>query len=70
MMFSLATIALIAGLLATPTLAQESLQCENVYTVQADCNQVEGSYTLGGSQITNGSGPSTMAACPEGSLGD
>jgi nucleoid-associated protein YgaU len=35
MMVLLATIALIAGLLSTQTLAQEPLQCENVYTVQA-----------------------------------
>lgn len=38
--------------------------------IQADCNQVGGTYTLDGSAITIVLGPSTLAACPEGSLGD
>ncbi len=38
--------------------------------VQADCNQVRGTYTVDGNAITIALGPSTMAACPEGSLGD
>lgn len=36
----------------------------------ADCNQVRGTYTLEASSLAIELGPSTMAACPEGSLGD
>jgi heat shock protein HslJ len=43
---------------------------DDTVAVQADCNQVSGTYTLDGSAITIALGPSTMAACPEGSLGD
>jgi heat shock protein HslJ len=43
---------------------------DGTVAVQADCNQVLGTYTLDGSAITLAFGPSTMAACPEGSLGD
>jgi heat shock protein HslJ len=43
---------------------------DGTVAVQADCNQVGGSYTLDGSRITIELGPSTMAACPEGSLSD
>jgi heat shock protein HslJ len=43
---------------------------DGTVSVQADCNRVGGSYTLDGSQITIELGPSTLAACPEGSLGD
>ena len=43
---------------------------DGTFASKADCNQVSGSYTstpAGGLTITPG--PSTMAACPEGSLG-
>ena len=43
---------------------------DGTLAAQADCNQVGGSYTLDGNQMTIALGPSTMAACPEGSLGD
>lgn len=43
---------------------------DGTVAVQADCNQVSGTYTLTDNQITIELGPSTMAACPEGSLGD
>jgi heat shock protein HslJ len=43
---------------------------DGTFAAQADCNQVNGSYTLDGNQLTIAPGPSTMAACPEGSLGD
>ena len=43
---------------------------DGTFTAQADCNQVSGSYTLENSQLSIVPGPSTMAACPEGSLGD
>ena len=39
-------------------------------TIQADCNQVSGTYNTDGSSLTISPGPSTLAACPEGSLGD
>jgi heat shock protein HslJ len=43
---------------------------DGTVAIQADCNQVGGTYTLDGSRITIELGPSTMAACPEGSLAD
>jgi heat shock protein HslJ len=43
---------------------------DGTVAIQADCNQVGGNYTLEGSSITIELGPSTLAACPEGSLGD
>jgi heat shock protein HslJ len=38
-----------------------------LYSVQADCNQGSGSYTVAGSQLTLQPGPMTAAACPPGS---
>jgi heat shock protein HslJ len=38
--------------------------------IQADCNQVLGSYTAGGGSLSIVLGPSTLVACPEGSLAD
>jgi heat shock protein HslJ len=38
--------------------------------IQADCNRVAGTYTVNGNQLTIVPGPSTLAACPPGSLGD
>lgn len=43
---------------------------DGTVSVQADCNQVNGTYTLDGNALTIALGPSTLAACPEGSLGD
>jgi heat shock protein HslJ len=37
------------------------------YSVQADCNQGNGTYTVDGSQLTLQQGPMTLAACPPGS---
>lgn len=37
--------------------------------IKADCNQVGGTYTTEGNQLTITVGPSTLVACPEGSLG-
>ena len=37
-------------------------------TVKADCNNVLGSFTADASNLTITLGPSTMAACPPGSL--
>jgi heat shock protein HslJ len=38
--------------------------------IQADCNQVIGTYTVEGSSITIQMGPVILAACPPGSLSD
>ena len=38
--------------------------------VQADCNRVAGTYTVNGNRLAITLGPSTLAACPPGSLGD
>ena len=38
-----------------------------MYSVQADCNQGSGTYTVDGSQLTLQPGPMTRAACPPGS---
>jgi len=38
-----------------------------IYSVQADCNQGSGAYTVAGSQLTLQPGPMTRAACPPGS---
>ncbi len=43
---------------------------DGTVAVQADCNRVGGSYTLDDSAIAIELGPSTLVACPEGSLGD
>jgi heat shock protein HslJ len=43
---------------------------DGTVAIQADCNRVGGTYTLDGSGIAIELGPSTMAACPEGSLGN
>jgi heat shock protein HslJ len=39
-------------------------------SIQADCNQVVASYSIDETLLTIEPGPSTMAACPEGSLSD
>jgi len=38
--------------------------------IKADCNQVGAAYTTSGSNITITLGPSTLMACPEGSMAD
>jgi len=43
---------------------------DGTVAVQSDCNQVRGAYTVDGNAITIALGPSTMAACPEDSLGE
>ena len=45
-------------------------QADGHVAVQADCNRVAGTYTVTGNQLTITPGPSTLAACPPGSLGD
>jgi heat shock protein HslJ len=45
-------------------------EADGTFAATADCNQVAGTYTATSSGgLTIKLGPSTMAACPEGSLG-
>jgi heat shock protein HslJ len=41
---------------------------DSTFSGKADCNQVSGEYTTSGSDLTLTLGPTTMMACPEGSL--
>lgn len=41
---------------------------DGTYTGKADCNQISGTYTVDGSNLTISSGPTTLAACGEASL--
>jgi heat shock protein HslJ len=41
---------------------------DGTFSGKADCNQVSGDYTTSGSDLTITPGPTTMMACPEGSL--
>jgi len=46
-------------------------QADGSFSAKADCNQLSGTYQVGtGGSISILPGPSTMAACPEGSLAD
>ncbi len=41
---------------------------DGTYTGKADCNQIAGTYTVDGSNLTIAPGPSTLAFCGEASL--
>lgn len=41
---------------------------DGTYTGKADCNQISGTYTVDGSNLTISSGPSTLAFCGDASL--
>ena len=43
---------------------------DGTFTGKADCNQIAGTYTADGSNLTITVGPSTLAQCAEGSSGD
>jgi heat shock protein HslJ len=46
-------------------------QSDGTFAAKADCNQVAGTYEVGaGGSISILPGPSTLAACPPGSMGD
>ncbi len=46
-------------------------QADGTFAAKADCNQVAGTYEVGaGGSISILPGPSTLAACPPGSMGD
>ncbi len=55
---------------ANPNNYSVRFQPDGKVSIQADCNQVGGTYTVDGSSITIETGPTTLAACPPGSLGD
>lgn len=46
------------------------LEADGMVVVRADCNQSRGTYTLSDNRIAIELGPTTLAACPEESLGD
>lgn len=43
---------------------------QGTVSVRADCNRVAGTYTIDGNRLTITLGPSTLVACPPGSLGN
>src|SRR5262245_32288855 len=44
---------------------------DNTFSAKADCNTVQGSYYAGsGGSMSINPGPTTLVACPPGSLGD
>jgi heat shock protein HslJ len=55
---------------ADPSLYTLTLAADGSFQATADCNIVVGTYVTDGDEITLSPGPSTLAACPEGSLAD
>ena len=55
---------------ASPDLYTLTLAADGSFRAKADCNMVGGTYVTAGDEITLSLGPSTLAACPEGSLAD
>ena len=54
-----------------PSLYTITFAEDGTFAAKVDCNQVAGQYTTAdGGAMTVTPGPSTMAACPEGSLSD
>lgn len=47
-----------------------TFNADGTLAIQADCNNVAGSYTADDSSLTIEPGPTTLAACPEGSRGE
>lgn len=45
-----------------------TFNADGTFQAKVDCNQAAGDYTTSGSELTITLGPSTLAACPEGSL--
>ncbi len=46
-----------------------TFNADGTFAAKADCNQVAGTYTADGSNLALVLGPSTLAACAEGSMG-
>jgi heat shock protein HslJ len=53
-----------------PHLYTLTLGDDGSFHVRADCNTVAGTFVTDGDEITLTLGPSTLVACPEGSLAD
>jgi heat shock protein HslJ len=47
-----------------------ALNKDGTFEAKADCNQLHGSYSLSGDNLTLTPGPMTKALCPPGSLSD
>jgi heat shock protein HslJ len=45
-----------------------TFKTDGTFSGKADCNQVSGGFTTSGSELTITPGPTTLMACPEGSL--
>lgn len=55
---------------ADPASYTVQFSADEQVSIQADCNQVGGSYSVDGSSLAITLGPSTMAACGPGSIAD
>jgi heat shock protein HslJ len=55
---------------AVPSSYTLTLNSDGSFNAKADCNNVSGTYTTSGSSLTIKPGPSTLAQCGAGSLGD
>ncbi|MBK7919952.1 MAG: META domain-containing protein [Chloroflexi bacterium] len=53
-----------------PTRYTITFNTDGTAAIKADCNNVVASYTTDGSALSIIPGPTTLAACPEDSLGD
>ena len=65
------------GVVPDPEQANYTIEflADGTFTAKADCNNVSGTYTTADPSAPSGDiqivpGPSTAAACPDGSLGD
>lgn len=58
------------GVVTDPQNYTIEFKTDGTFAAKADCNNVAGGYTTSGSSLTMSPGPSTLVACPEGSLGD
>jgi heat shock protein HslJ len=58
------------GVVTDPQNYTIEFRSDGSFSAKADCNSVSGKYTTSASAMTITPGPSTLVACPEGSLGD
>lgn len=58
------------GVVTDPQNYTIEFKTDGSFGAKADCNSVSGTYTTSGSSMTITPGPTTLVACPEGSLGD
>jgi heat shock protein HslJ len=64
------TVPASQGVVTDPQNYTIEFKSDGTFNAKADCNNVGGTYTTSGSSLTIVPGPSTLVACPEGSLGD